>query len=51
MIRAVSHGEQICQSHGDDAKFRIQGKMWQQLGNMGKRYLWNLDELPSVGVC
>ena len=36
LVRALSHGEQICKPYEGDLRFRIQGKMWQQLGNMGK---------------
>lgn len=36
LVRALSHGEQICKPYEGDPKFRIHGKMWLQLGNMGK---------------
>lgn len=36
LIRAVSHGEQVCRPYQDDSRFRIKGEMWQKLGNMGK---------------
>lgn len=39
LVRAVSHGEQICKSDEDDPRSRVNGTMWQQLGNMGKRDL------------
>ena len=36
LVRALSHGEQMCKSYEGDPKFRVRGKMWLQLGNMGK---------------
>ena len=36
MLRALSHAQQICEPYDDDPIFRIHGKMWQQLGNMGR---------------
>lgn len=39
-VRAVAHGENVCkpfESHGQQA-IPISGKMWLQIGNMGKLY-------------
>ena len=36
LIRALSNGENICKSFEGDTRFRVQGTMWQQLGNMGE---------------
>lgn len=36
LIRALAHGEQICEPFENDQNFRIRGKMWLQLGHMGE---------------
>lgn len=36
VIRALAHGERVCAPYEGNPKFRIQGKMWLQLANMGK---------------
>lgn len=39
-VRAVAHGENVCkpfESHGQQA-IPVSGKMWLQIGNMGKLY-------------
>ena len=36
LIRALAHGEQICESYQNGQGFRIKGKMWLQLGHMGE---------------
>ena len=37
MVRALAHGERVCAPfEGDNPNFRIKGKMWLQLANMGK---------------
>lgn len=35
MVRALAHGERICVSYEDNAKFNVKGEMWLQLANMG----------------
>ncbi|MCJ1380737.1 hypothetical protein MMC17_003845 [Xylographa soralifera] len=37
LVRAIAHGEQVCKPFEGSEKFRIKGKMWLQLGNMGKK--------------
>lgn len=36
LVRAIAHGEQVSRPFNGSEKFRIQGKMWLQLGNMGE---------------
>ena len=36
LVRALAHGESVCAPYEGNAGFRIQGKMWLQLGNMGE---------------
>jgi hypothetical protein len=36
-VRALAHGQRVCAPfEGNNAKFRIRGKMWLQIANMGK---------------
>ncbi|MCJ1417686.1 hypothetical protein MMC32_004030 [Xylographa parallela] len=34
LVRAIAHGAQVCKPFEGSEKFRINGKMWLQLGNM-----------------
>lgn len=36
LARSLAHGEQVCKPYEDRDSFRIKGKMWPQLGHMGK---------------
>lgn len=46
LVRALAHGERICAPWERSQKFRIKGRMWLQLGNMGKVFLllFSLDD-------
>jgi len=46
LIRALAHGEQVCEPFEDDQNFRIAGKMWLQLGHMGESVVFS----PTI-VC
>ena len=35
LVRALKHGEEISKPYEGNPKFKIQGKMWENLGNMG----------------
>jgi len=39
LARALAHGELVCRPFEDRESFRIKGKMWSQLGHMGKHYV------------
>ncbi|MCJ1369866.1 hypothetical protein MMC20_001078 [Loxospora ochrophaea] len=43
LVRALAHGEMICKPYEENEKFRITGKMWQQLGNMA------IDSVEDTG--
>ena len=47
LIRAIAHGEQVCRPFEDSEKFRIKGKMWLQLGNMGKIIGWIVTQIGA----
>ena len=35
LVRALKHGEEITKPYEGNPKFKIQGQMWENLGNMG----------------
>lgn len=50
LVRALAHGEKICQEYEDDARFRIKGAMWLQLGHMGNYFeYYKHEELADRG--
>lgn len=50
LVRALRHGEEICQPYSDDPNFRIKNIMWLQLGHMGEYKPVRVHEWPGADV-
>lgn len=40
LVRALKHGEEISKPYEGNPKFKIQGQMWENLGNMGMSHVF-----------